>query len=45
MKEEKNQLANVYLKMEEISKAIGRGGLNIRLATKLTGYKINILKD
>ncbi|WGH26720.1 MAG: transcription termination factor NusA [Candidatus Bostrichicola ureolyticus] len=43
--DEKNKLANVYLKMEEISKAIGRVGLNIRLATQLTGYKINILKD
>lgn len=43
--DEKNKLANVYLKMEEISKAIGRGGLNIRLAIQLTGYKINLLKD
>ncbi|WGH26196.1 MAG: transcription termination factor NusA [Candidatus Bostrichicola ureolyticus] len=43
--DEKNKLANVYLKMEEISKAIGRVGLNIRLAIQLTGYKINLLKD
>lgn len=37
--------ANIYMKAEEISKAIGRNGQNIRLASQLTDYKINIFRN
>lgn len=37
--------AQVYLKPEEVSKAIGRGGHNIRLAGKLTGYEIDVYRE
>ncbi|XOD68915.1 MAG: transcription termination factor NusA [Flavobacteriales bacterium AspAUS03] len=43
--DEENKSAAVYVKPEEISKAIGRSGQNIRLASQLTGYKINIFRD
>ena len=33
------------LKPEEVSKAIGRGGHNIRLAGQLTGYEIDVYRD
>lgn len=42
---EEHKYVNVYVKLEEISKAIGRGGQNIKLASQLTGYKIHIFKD
>src|SRR5690606_33789032 len=35
--------AEVILRPEEVSKAIGRGGHNIRLAGQLTGYEIDVL--
>jgi len=35
----------VILKPEEVSKAIGRGGHNIRLAGQLTGYEIDVLRE
>jgi N utilization substance protein A len=37
--------AQVYLKPEEVSKAIGRGGHNIRLAGHLTGYEIDVFRE
>lgn len=37
--------ANVYLKPEDIAMAIGRNGVNIKLATKLTGYTVEIYRD
>ena len=37
-----NMTAQVYLKPEEVSKAIGRSGHNIRLAGQLTGYEIDV---
>lgn len=37
--------AEVILKPEEISKAIGRGGHNIRLAGQLTGYEIDVFRE
>ena len=37
--------ASVYLKPSEVSLAIGKGGLNIRLATMLTGYDIDVYRD
>ncbi len=35
----------VFLKPEEISKAIGKAGVNIRLASQLTGYEIEVKRD
>ena len=35
----------VFLEPEEVSKAIGRGGHNIRLAGKLTGYEIDVYRE
>jgi N utilization substance protein A len=43
--DEENMRAEVLLKPEEVSKAIGRGGHNIRLAGKLTGYEIDVFRE
>jgi len=43
--DEENMRAEVILKPEEVSKAIGRGGHNIRLAGKLTGYEIDVFRE
>jgi N utilization substance protein A len=43
--DEENKRAEVMLKPEEVSKAIGRGGHNIRLAGQLTGYEIDVFRD
>ena len=43
--DEANKHAEVFLKPEEVSLAIGKGGLNIRLATMLTGYEIDVYRD
>jgi transcription termination/antitermination protein NusA len=40
-----NKKANVYLKPDEVSLAIGKGGLNIRLASQLTGYEIDVYRE
>ena len=37
--------ASVYLKPSEVSLAIGKGGLNIRLASMLTGYDIDVYRE
>lgn len=37
--------ADVFLKPEEVSLAIGKGGLNIKLASQLTGYDIDVYRD
>lgn len=42
---EESKSASVYVNPQETSKAIGRGGQNIRLASQLTGYKISIFRD
>ena len=42
--EEENR-AEVYLKPEEVSLAIGKGGLNIKLASQLTGYEIDVYRE
>ena len=42
---EANKSAAVYLKPSEVSLAIGKGGLNIRLATMLTGYDIDVFRE
>ncbi|MDJ0646192.1 MAG: transcription termination factor NusA [Flavobacteriaceae bacterium] len=36
---------DVYLKPEEVSKAIGKGGVNIRLASQLTGYELDVQRE
>ena len=41
---EKNH-ANVYLKPDQVSLAIGRRGVNIKLACELTGYEIDVFRD
>ncbi|UAB81680.1 transcription termination/antitermination protein NusA [Marixanthomonas sp. SCSIO 43207] len=43
--DEENKRAEVLLRPEEVSKAIGRGGHNIRLAGQLTGYEIDVLRE
>ncbi|MGB8705857.1 MAG: transcription termination/antitermination protein NusA, partial [Gillisia sp.] len=43
--DEENKRAEVMLKPEEVSKAIGRGGHNIRLAGQLTGFEIDVYRD
>lgn len=42
---EEEKKAEVFLHPDEVSLAIGKGGLNIRLATKLTGYTIDVYRD
>lgn len=42
---EATKRAEVILRPEEVSKAIGRGGHNIRLAGQLTGYEIDVLRE
>ena len=43
--DEVKKRVEVILKPEEVSKAIGRGGHNIRLAGQLTGYEIDVLRE
>ena len=43
--DEEGGSAEVILKPEEVSKAIGRGGHNIRLAGQLTGYEIEVYRE
>jgi N utilization substance protein A len=42
---EEEQRAEVFLKPEEVSLAIGKGGLNIKLASMLTDYEIDVFRD
>lgn len=42
---EEKKRADVFLKPDQVSLAIGKGGLNIRLASKLTGYEIDVYRD
>lgn len=43
--DEETKHAEVFLRPEEVSLAIGKGGLNIRLASMLTGYEIDVYRD
>lgn len=43
--DDKNKRVSVYLKPDQVSLAIGKGGLNIRLAGRLTGYNIDVFRD
>src|SRR5687767_13951659 len=40
-----NKHANVYLKPDQVSLAIGRRGVNIKLATELTGFELDVYRD
>lgn len=42
---EEEKQANVYLNPEEVSLAIGKNGTNIRLASMLTGYQIDVFRE
>lgn len=42
---EEDKKAEIYLKPEEVSQAIGKGGLNIKLASMLTGYTLDVFRD
>lgn len=43
--DEEQHKAEVFLRPEEVSLAIGKNGLNIKLASKLTGYVIDVYRD
>jgi N utilization substance protein A len=43
--DEPNKRAEVYMKPDQVSLAIGKGGFNIKLAGKLTGYEIDVYRD
>ena len=43
--DEASKSAEVFLKLEEVSKAIGRGGQNIKLASLLTGYELDVIRE
>ena len=42
---EAEKRAEVYLKPDQVSLAIGKGGFNIKLAGKLTGYEIDVFRE
>tara|TARA_B110000003_G_scaffold8399_1_gene8735 strand:- start:77602 stop:78837 length:1236 start_codon:yes stop_codon:yes gene_type:complete len=42
---EDDKKANVYLHPDQVSLAIGRGGFNIRLASMITGYEIDVYRN
>jgi transcription termination/antitermination protein NusA len=42
---EETKRADVYLNPEEVSLAIGKGGLNIKLASQLSGYEIDVYRE
>ncbi|MCB8965104.1 MAG: transcription termination/antitermination protein NusA [Bacteroidales bacterium] len=43
--DEEGKRADVYLKPNEVSLAIGKGGYNIKLASQLTGYEIDVYRE
>src|SRR5258705_4671207 len=43
--DQENKHANVYLKPDQVSLAIGRRGVNIKLASELTGYELDVYRD
>ncbi len=43
--DEENKRVAVYLKPDQVSLAIGKGGHNIKLASKLVGYEIDVFRD
>lgn len=43
--DEENKKAEVFLKPDQVSLAIGKGGYNIKLASKLTGYDLDVYRE
>lgn len=43
--DEETKRVSVFLKPDQVSLAIGKGGLNIKLASRLTGYEIDVFRD
>src|SRR6187549_2449317 len=43
--DKENGRASVYLKPDQVSLAIGKGGLNIKLASRLVGYEIDVFRE
>src|SRR5205085_5321654 len=43
--DEETKRASVFMRPDQVSLAIGKGGYNIRLAGKLTGYEIDVYRD
>jgi N utilization substance protein A len=43
--DEARKAAQVFLKPDQVSLAIGKGGLNIKLASRLTGYEIDVYRE
>lgn len=43
--DDEKKTATVYLRSEEVSLAIGKNGMNIKLASKLTGYNIDVFRE
>ena len=43
--DEENKTANVFMKADQVSLAIGKGGYNIKLASRLSGYEIDVFRD
>lgn len=43
--DEETKRADVFMKPDQVSLAIGKGGYNIKLAGKLTGYEIDVYRD
>ena len=43
--DEEQKTANVFMKADQVSLAIGKGGYNIKLASKLSGYEIDVYRD
>ncbi len=43
--DEENKRVSVFLDPDQVSLAIGRGGLNIKLASRITGYEIDVYRD
>ena len=43
--DEESSRAEVYLKPDQVSLAIGKGGFNIKLAGRLTGYEIDVFRE
>ncbi len=43
--DEDEKVAKIYLKPEEVAKAIGKDGVNIKLAMELTGYDIEVFRE
>jgi N utilization substance protein A len=43
--DQENKRAEVFLKPNEVSLAIGKGGLNIKLASQLTGFELDVYRE